>query len=120
MVTPYGDQWDDHGMYPLPQAADLTSLVLRTDFRDDAAWAALETAIDGSGQDCATFVSDPAYAPHDVPGNAPSPTPPSARPPTPPRDGAPDAALSRPVPTTFGHGPEFASPPQNRGGDAAI
>jgi hypothetical protein len=47
---------------PLPQPGDLTSLVLRTDFADDAAWEALKAAL---GPDEATFVSDPFYA--DVP-----------------------------------------------------
>lgn len=47
---------------PLPQPADLTSLVLRTDFSSDAAWEALKTSL---GDD-ATCVSDPAYADVDV------------------------------------------------------
>ncbi|MEV4516751.1 hypothetical protein AB0K00_48340 [Dactylosporangium sp. NPDC049525] len=44
----------------LPQPEDLASLVLRTDFSDDAAWAAVMAAIDAE-TDGATFVSDPAY-----------------------------------------------------------
>jgi hypothetical protein len=48
---------------PLPQPDDLASLVLRTDFSDDAAWDRVKAAIDSctSGRD-ATYVSDPAYA----------------------------------------------------------
>lgn len=47
---------------PLPQPRVDTSLVLRTDFTDDAAWEALTAAVsahDEGGE--ATFVSDPAY-----------------------------------------------------------
>ncbi|GKQ33717.1 DUF6924 domain-containing protein [Streptomyces sp. A012304] len=44
---------------PLPRPRDLTSLVLRTDFADDAAWEALRAAFD---EDHATFVSDPRFA----------------------------------------------------------
>lgn len=48
---------------PLPQPADLTSLVLRADFSDDAAWAAVQTLINESDEyPCATYVSDLAYA----------------------------------------------------------
>jgi uncharacterized protein DUF6924 len=51
----------------LPPPADLTSLVLRTDFSDDAAWEAVQTAVASSSEyPCATFVSDPAYAGVDV------------------------------------------------------
>ncbi|GHF77534.1 DUF6924 domain-containing protein [Streptomyces griseosporeus] len=47
----------------LPQPADLTTLVLRTDFRDDAAWEALRAALDAAGGlSCATCVSDPRFA----------------------------------------------------------
>jgi hypothetical protein len=47
----------------LPQPDDLTSLVLRIDFSDDAAWEALQAAIDGTNEyRQATYVSDPAYA----------------------------------------------------------
>jgi hypothetical protein len=37
----------------------LSSLVLRTDFTDDAAWAELQTAMSAEG---ATYVSDPRYS----------------------------------------------------------
>jgi hypothetical protein len=51
------------GMTSLPQPDDLTSLVLRTDFNDDAAWESLEAAIDSRGTyRTATYVNDPAYA----------------------------------------------------------
>ena len=47
----------------LPQPADLTSLVLRTDFSDDQAWETLQTTINLSCEyQCATYVSDQAYA----------------------------------------------------------
>ncbi|MFF8973277.1 DUF6924 domain-containing protein [Streptomyces sp. NPDC014995] len=49
---------------PLPQPRDLTSLVLRTDFTDDAAWNALCAASDA---DHATFVSDPRFADVGIP-----------------------------------------------------
>ncbi|MEU8118244.1 hypothetical protein AB0C21_05995 [Spirillospora sp. NPDC049024] len=51
------------GVTPLPQPRDLTSLILRTDFSGDSAWAALKAAIDGQ-QECAnaTYVSDPKYS----------------------------------------------------------
>ncbi|MBL7255824.1 DUF6924 domain-containing protein [Paractinoplanes lichenicola] len=42
----------------LPEPEDLTSLVLRTDFADDRAWAALREAV---GDDDATFVDDRRY-----------------------------------------------------------
>ncbi|MER5185384.1 hypothetical protein ABT009_45165 [Streptomyces sp. NPDC002896] len=46
----------------LPQPADLTSLVLRTDFSDDAAWDAVRAAIDGADvHPNATYVSDPRF-----------------------------------------------------------
>ncbi|MFI6039537.1 DUF6924 domain-containing protein [Streptomyces sp. NPDC051315] len=48
----------------LPQPRDLTSLVLRTDFTDDAAWDALRAALD---EDHATFVSDPRFADVSIP-----------------------------------------------------
>jgi Domain of unknown function (DUF6924) len=47
----------------LPQPADLTSLVLRTDFSDERAWEMLKATIDAScDYPCATYVSDPACA----------------------------------------------------------
>jgi hypothetical protein len=47
----------------LPQPADLTSLVLRTDFSDEAAWETLQAEVDASDEyPCATYVNDPAYA----------------------------------------------------------
>ncbi|MFE7902575.1 DUF6924 domain-containing protein [Streptomyces sp. NPDC057424] len=47
---------------PLPQPDDLTTLVLRTDFGDEAAWEALCAALDGAGAfPCATRVSDPRF-----------------------------------------------------------
>jgi hypothetical protein len=49
---------------PLPRPRDLTSLVLRTDFADDAAWDALCAAFD---EDHATFVSDPRFADVSIP-----------------------------------------------------
>jgi hypothetical protein len=50
-------------MSPLPQPEDLTSLVLRTDFGDDAAWDELRAVMRSEGAHrSATFVSDPAYA----------------------------------------------------------
>ncbi|WP_147437473.1 DUF6924 domain-containing protein [Micromonospora musae] len=50
-------------MISLPQPDDLTSLVLRTDFTDDAAWEALKAALHAwEGHDSATFVDDPNYA----------------------------------------------------------
>ncbi|WP_338673019.1 hypothetical protein V1460_08090 [Streptomyces sp. SCSIO 30461] len=45
----------------LPAPDDLTSLVLRTDFEDDDAWAAVRAALDADGP-YATYVSDPRYA----------------------------------------------------------
>ncbi len=48
---------------PLPQPADLTSLVLRTDFSDEEAWEILQAEVNASAEyPCATYVSDPAYA----------------------------------------------------------
>lgn len=47
---------------PLPQPADLTSLVLRTDFSSDAAWEVLQAVLG----DEATCVSDPAFADADI------------------------------------------------------
>jgi hypothetical protein len=49
-------------MPPLPQPEDLRSLVLRTDFSDDAAWGELQAAIEGAEGRHATYVSDPADA----------------------------------------------------------
>ncbi|MEU3982186.1 hypothetical protein AB0F77_19145 [Streptomyces sp. NPDC026672] len=47
----------------LPQPADLTTLVLRTDFADDAAWAAVRTAIEAADEKrSVTFVSEPRFA----------------------------------------------------------
>ncbi|GGR04376.1 DUF6924 domain-containing protein [Streptomyces aurantiogriseus] len=47
----------------LPQPDDLTSLVLRTDFGDDAAWDALRAAVHAlDGGPHATWVSDPRFA----------------------------------------------------------
>lgn len=47
----------------LPEPGDLTSLVLRTDFSDDQAWAAVQAMVNASCEySCATYVSDPAYA----------------------------------------------------------
>jgi len=48
---------------PLPQPRDLTSLVLRSDFSDDAAWDAIRATIDAADEHpAATYVSDPAFA----------------------------------------------------------
>ncbi|MFJ8011101.1 DUF6924 domain-containing protein [Streptomyces sp. NPDC096339] len=48
---------------PLPQPADLTSLVLRTDFGDDGAWDAVRAALDAAdGYPHATYVSDLRFA----------------------------------------------------------
>lgn len=47
------------GVLSLPQPDDLASLVLRTDFTDNAAWAELQTAI---GTEGATYVSDTHYS----------------------------------------------------------
>jgi hypothetical protein len=50
-------------MPSLPQPDDLTSLVLRTDFSDDAAWEMLQASIDSVEDDRhATYVSDRAFA----------------------------------------------------------
>ncbi|MFE3635626.1 DUF6924 domain-containing protein [Streptomyces sp. NPDC059168] len=47
---------------PLPMPKDLTSTVLRTDFSDDAAWSAVQAAIDAAdGSPHATCVSDPRF-----------------------------------------------------------
>lgn len=46
-------------MPSLPQPDDLSSLVLRTDFTDDAAWVELQAAI---GTEGATYVSDTRYS----------------------------------------------------------
>lgn len=52
----------------LPKPHDLTSLVLRTEFGDDAAWAAVRAAIDdGSEHPAVTYVSDTAYSGMSVP-----------------------------------------------------
>ncbi|MEU6814617.1 hypothetical protein [Streptomyces sp. NPDC046860] len=48
---------------PLPQPDDLTSLVLRTDFGDEAAWSAVKAALDAAGDHLhATYVSEPRFA----------------------------------------------------------
>ncbi|MGW4943842.1 DUF6924 domain-containing protein [Actinoplanes sp. NPDC004185] len=48
---------------PLPAPNDLTSLVLRADFSDDAAWDELRAVMRSEGAHrSATYVSDPAYA----------------------------------------------------------
>lgn len=50
-------------MTPLPSPDDLTSLILRTDFRDDAAWEALLAEMRGeAAHRSATYVSDRGYA----------------------------------------------------------
>lgn len=50
-------------MIALPQPEDLTSLVLRTDFTNDTAWASVQAALrTGKGADSTTFASDPTYA----------------------------------------------------------
>jgi hypothetical protein len=47
----------------LPPPTDLTSLVLRTDFSDEAAWATLQAQVNASDEyPGATYVSDPMYA----------------------------------------------------------
>ncbi|MER5486196.1 hypothetical protein ABT024_23710 [Streptomyces sp. NPDC002812] len=48
---------------PLPKPGDLTSLVLRTHFGDEAAWDVLRSAIDGACEySGATYVSDHRFA----------------------------------------------------------
>lgn len=50
-------------VHSLPQPADLTSLVLRTDFSDDAKWLALQSLLDSQSEyGDATYLSDPVYA----------------------------------------------------------
>ncbi|MGW3788308.1 DUF6924 domain-containing protein [Micromonospora chokoriensis] len=50
-------------MISLPQPEDLTSLVLRTDFTNDTAWASVKAALHTwKGGDSTTFASDPTYA----------------------------------------------------------
>ena len=50
-------------MPTLPEPDDLTSLVIRTDFSDDAAWEALQADIDGRNEfRQATYISDPTFA----------------------------------------------------------
>ncbi|WP_433087485.1 DUF6924 domain-containing protein [Dactylosporangium sp. CA-052675] len=46
------------GVLSLPQPDDLSSLVLRTDFTDDAAWIEIQTV---TGADGATYVNDTRY-----------------------------------------------------------
>jgi hypothetical protein len=61
--TTFSADMRDYEFMPLPQPADLTSLVLRVDFSDDAAWGALQMSINQPDQDpSATYISDPAYA----------------------------------------------------------
>ncbi|GAA3344290.1 hypothetical protein GCM10020358_46940 [Amorphoplanes nipponensis] len=53
---------------PLPAPGDLTSLVLRTDFSDDAAWDELRAVMRSEGAHrSATYVSDPQYAEATIP-----------------------------------------------------
>ncbi|MEU9669837.1 hypothetical protein AB0E25_30510 [Streptomyces bobili] len=48
---------------PLPQPEDLTSLVLRTDFGDEGAWAAVRAALDAAGEyPHATYVGELRFA----------------------------------------------------------
>ncbi len=52
---------------PLPYPDDLTSLVLRTDFGDDAAWHAVQAAVDAADEHtAATYVSDPRFNQADI------------------------------------------------------
>jgi hypothetical protein len=54
-------RWQDASM-SLPLPREDTSLILRTEFSDDAAWDALKAAIDAEDEHGeATYVSDPAY-----------------------------------------------------------
>ncbi|MFJ6985613.1 MULTISPECIES: DUF6924 domain-containing protein [unclassified Streptomyces] len=51
----------------LPEPEDLTSLVLRTDFSDAAAWEAVRAALDATDEGPqATYVSDTAFEGADV------------------------------------------------------
>lgn len=53
------------GVLSLPQPDDLTSLVIRTEFGDEAAWEASKAAIRASheeGYRFATYVSNPTFA----------------------------------------------------------
>ncbi|MHA4820155.1 DUF6924 domain-containing protein [Streptomyces aculeolatus] len=46
----------------LPQADDLSSVVLRTDFRDEATWSAVQAAIEAASEHSVSlFFSDPQY-----------------------------------------------------------
>jgi hypothetical protein len=48
---------------PLPAPADLSSLVVRTDFTDDAAWEAVRAAVEeAAGDGHATWVDDRSFA----------------------------------------------------------
>ncbi|MGW8776594.1 DUF6924 domain-containing protein [Streptomyces sp. NPDC055796] len=48
---------------PLPQPDDLTSLVLRTDFADEAAWDAVRAALDAADEyPHATYISELRFA----------------------------------------------------------
>lgn len=49
-------------MKPLPPPADLSSLVLRTDFSDDAAWDELRATLEAHDPHSASYVDDPAYS----------------------------------------------------------
>ena len=53
---------DSMARITLPQPGDLTSLVLRTDFSDESAWEAVQSAVHESEGAGATFVSDSAFA----------------------------------------------------------
>jgi hypothetical protein len=57
------DVCEDRGMAPLPEPDDLTSLVIRVDFSDDAAWDTLQANLDGLDEySHATYVNDPTFA----------------------------------------------------------
>lgn len=49
-------------MKPLPPPADLTSLVLRTDFSDDTAWDELRATLEVHDPHGTSYVDDPAYS----------------------------------------------------------
>lgn len=57
-MTP-GGRCKDLRVFVLPQPKDLHSLVLRTDFSNDAAWAELQAALGSEG---ATLVSEAHFA----------------------------------------------------------
>lgn len=59
----YSDRRCEDPTMGFPEPADLTSLVVRTDFSDDGAWRNLQAAIDETNEyPVATYVSDPEYA----------------------------------------------------------